>query len=297
MFTRILIVADLEGSTGCYDYNASRLLTREWASSIIDMSLDLDHVVRALFEAGVEKIIVNDFHRTSYNLLPGLIDKRAVLRQGYVSGPIPGIGSPEDTETVMFLGMHAPSGSPGFLPHTLTSRIARLEVNDFLLSEAQMLASLLSPYGIAPVFFSGCSEACKDITSKLKNIVTVTIDKKHDSPCDTRSLRLTLAESAVKAINNIHAAPYVIDGPLSARVTMRDGEKAARLIADRWNLSHHEATLYLETPDMESLYSILVKICYLTPCIERHIGPALAVYNAYGWCALHVARHIVRPWK
>ena len=101
--TRILILADLEGSSGCWSYTASSFLTDEWCQACLEMSRDVSMVVSALFEAGVKTIIIKDFHRTGYNLFPELIDSRATLISGYRRGPIPGIGSHYNAQAVMFL--------------------------------------------------------------------------------------------------------------------------------------------------------------------------------------------------
>ena len=153
LYRRILIIADIEGSSGCWDYAASSFLTPSWAVACREMTRDVQAVVAALFNAGVEEVVVKDFHRTGYNLLPELIDKRARVESGYASGPIPGMGDPGKTEAVMFLGLHAASGTSGFLPHTMTSRLAAVRVDGNEMPEAPLFASLLAPYGIRPVFF------------------------------------------------------------------------------------------------------------------------------------------------
>jgi D-aminopeptidase len=150
---RILILADLEGSSACWSYAASSFLTDKWARACLGLSQDVGSVVAALFDAGVETVTVKDFHRTAYNLFAELIDARALIVSGYRRGPVPGIGSPAGAQAVMFLGMHAASGSNGFLAHTLTSRIARLTLNDRYLAEVELFAASLAPWGIRPIFF------------------------------------------------------------------------------------------------------------------------------------------------
>jgi hypothetical protein len=68
-FKRILIIADIEGSSGCWNYRASSFMTPEWARACVEMSRDVSVVVKALLDAGVEHISIKDFHRTGYNLL------------------------------------------------------------------------------------------------------------------------------------------------------------------------------------------------------------------------------------
>ena len=225
----ILIIADLEGSSGCWSYTASAFLTDDWCRACLEMSRDVGSVVGALFDAGVKSITIKDFHRTGYNLFPELIDSRATIISGYRRGPITGIGNPNDAQAVMFLGMHAASGSDGFLAHTLTSRIARLEVNHRLLSEIELFAASLAPWGIRPIFFSGCPVACEQAGAVIENINCFPIDKSCGSEnFDFDTWRSALAQAAVKSLSNRKTTPYMPVGPFDAQVTMRDGRSGSR---------------------------------------------------------------------
>ena len=126
----VLIIADIEGSSGCWDYRASSFLTPQWARACVAMTHDVSAVVDALFKDGVEHITVKDFHRTGYNLLPEMINTKSEIIHGYRRGPVPGLGNPAQAQAAIFMGMHAASGTDGFLAHTLTSRIAYLKELD-----------------------------------------------------------------------------------------------------------------------------------------------------------------------
>lgn len=63
---RILILADIEGSSGCRDYASGKVTGTGWPEACRRMSRDVDAVVYALFGAGAETITVID--------LPGLSD-------------------------------------------------------------------------------------------------------------------------------------------------------------------------------------------------------------------------------
>ena len=63
MFKKILIIADIEGSSGCMSYGASSFNTEEWYDACIDMSLDVRRVTDSLFDAGAEQVVIKDFHR------------------------------------------------------------------------------------------------------------------------------------------------------------------------------------------------------------------------------------------
>jgi D-amino peptidase len=294
-FTNILIIADLEGSSGCWNYTASAFLTDEWCRACLEMSRDVNEVVAALFDAGVKTITIKDFHRTGYNMFPELIDSRATLISGYRRGSIPGIGNPTGAQAVMFLGMHAASGSDGFLAHTLTSRIARLEVNQRLLAEIELFAASLAPWQIRPIFFSGCPVACKQAATVVENINCFAIDKSRGPDSfDADSWRSALAQAAVKSLSNRKTVPYELVGPFDARVTMRDGEAAAAGLARRWKFEQQGAQIRIRSASFQQLYLDLIRLCYLTPAIEKVLPLALAAFNLKGRIGIIRARRRVK---
>jgi D-amino peptidase len=289
--TRILILADLEGSSGCWSYTASSFLTDEWCQACLEMSRDVSMVVGALFEAGAQTITIKDFHRTGYNLFPELIDSRATLISGYRRGSIPGIGSHCDAQAVMFLGMHAASGSDGFLAHTMTSRIERLEVNQRLLAEVELFAASLAPWGIRPVFFSGCPVACKQAAAVIENINCFPIDKSRGPEnFDSSTWRSELAQAAVKSLANHKTMPYKPAGPFNATVTMREGKEAAAKLARRWKFERAGSQIRIQAADIMELYLGLIKLCYLTPAIEKILPLALMIFNLQGYMGILRAR-------
>jgi len=294
-YSHILIIADLEGSSGCWSYAASAFLTDEWCQACLEMSRDVNRVISALFDAGVKKVTIKDFHRTGYNMFPELLDPRATLISGYRRGLIPGIGHPMDAQAVMFLGMHAASGSDGFLAHTLTSRIARLEVNRRLLAEIELFAASLAPWKIRPIFFSGCPVACKQAAAVVDNINCFSIDKSRGSErFDPSNWRSALAQAAVKSLSNRKTKPYEPLGPFDARVTMRDGEALAARLARRWNFKRVGPQIRIQRDSIHQLYMELIRLCYLTPSIEKLLPLALAVFNLKGRIGIMRARRRLR---
>jgi D-aminopeptidase len=282
-YTHILIITDLEGSSGCWSYAASAFMTDEWCRACLEMSRDVNEVVRALFDAGVKSVTVKDFHRTGYNMFPELIDSRATHISGYRRGPIPGIGNPAGAQAVMFLGMHAASGSDGFLAHTLTSRIARLEVNQRLLAEIELFAASLAPWKIRPIFFSGCPVACQQAAAVVQNINCFAIDKSlGPESFDFDSWRSSLARAAVKSLSNRKTTPCEPIGPFDARVTMRDGEAEAARLAHRWKFEQLGAQIRIQRDSIHQLYLELIRLCYLTPTIQKLLPLALAAFNLRG---------------
>jgi D-amino peptidase len=279
-YRRVLILADIEGSSGCRSYAASRFLTRQWALACLDMSRDVQAVVQALFDAGAAEVTVQDFHRTGYNLLPSMIDRRARVLQGYRPGPVPGLGDPGRAEAVLFLGMHAASGTQGFLPHTLTSRIRSLTVNAKPLAEVQLFAASLAPYGVRPVFFSGCPEACRQAAEAISGIHTFALNRRGNF--QPLPWRRALAEAAAQSLQNGDVPPYRPEGPMEAVASMRGGHRIARRLARRWGYRCRGDHILLTGRDMRDLYGQLIRLCYLTPVSARIPAPALALANLRG---------------
>jgi D-amino peptidase len=282
-FKNILIIADIEGSSGCWSYSDSAFMTRGWRRACMGMTADAGSVVAGLFDAGVEHITVVDFHRTGYNLLPERIDARSQVVSGYRRGPVPGIGDPRNAQAILFLGLHAASGTDGFLAHTFTSRLARLEVNGEPMPEVAFFSASVAPYGIRPIFFSGCPIACAQAKATIPQIHVYPIDKTNGpNRFDAESWRAGLAVAAVEALNNHSAQPYLPQGPFQAKATMRDGPEVARKLAQRWGFRHEKDRIYIETADIHALYQSFIRLCYLTPQIEKIIPIGLFLYNLMG---------------
>jgi len=294
-FKHILIVADIEGSSGCWSYRGSSFMTRDWPLACLGMTQDVDAVVKGLFDAGVQRITVKDFHRTGYNIIPERVDPRAKVVSGYRPGPIPGIGDPYGAEAVMFMGMHAASGTDGFLAHTLTSRIERLEVNGKPMSELELFAASLAPFGIKPIFFSGCPVACRQAQTAIRAIDVYPIDKATTPKSfDIAAWRSGLVTAAVAALDNVSTKPYAPNGFLRAAVTLRDGEATARKLARRWGFPHRGSELFIDAHDIHQLYNDLIRLCYLNPLTEKVMPLALFVYGLWGRIGLSWVRRLVK---
>lgn len=294
MHKKILIIADLEGSSCCHNYESTTFLHPEWPDACEGLSLDINSVVKALFDAGVENVYVKDFHRTAYNLIPELIDQRAEIISGYHVGPVPGLGDPFDSTAVMMIGLHAPSGSDGFLPHTLTSRIARLEVNGQLMSEAELFAASLAPYNIKPIFFSGCPVACQYASGAIKGLRCYSIQKNTNSAESNPELwRDELAKEAVLSLGQ-EGEVYQPKGRFEAVISMRDGDGYAKKIAERWKYDHNDNKIFINAESIQELYHCLIRLCYFTPLIEKILPVGLKLFNLRGRAGLLWVKSMIK---
>ena len=289
----IYILADLEGSSGCWDREASQFRTRAWASACRELSLDLDGAVKACFAAGAATVTVRDFHRTCYNVMPELLDARARIIQGYRRGEVPGIGDVSNHDRALFLGMHASSGSAGFLAHTLTTRFREVTVNGRPLAEIELFAGVLAKQGVVPVFFSGCPVACVEASAAVPGIGTHPIEKVTGaSHFDAARWRNTLAE-AIRCRLEQPIAPFEpAAGPYAVTLRVRIGIDA-RAIAAPWSLETQGDTIRFTAADIDACYRTLIRLAYLTPWTERLSRIALPLANLSGQRGLRWARKVV----
>ena len=295
LFKRVLIVADIEGSSGCWSYQASAFKTPPWVRACVDMSLDVQVVVKALFDSGVQEVIVKDFHRTGFNLIPECIDSRAKVVSGYKVGPVPGIGDPGTSEAVLYLGLHAASGSDGFLSHTLTSRIHQLEVNGNFLPEVALFSASLAPFGIQPIFFSGCPVACQQAQQIISGIHVHPIDKSGIfENFDQKRWRRELALAASESIECSHTEVYDPKGPFKTTMTWRNGGRSAQKLAQAWGFEHQGEQILLTHNSLRALYRDLIRLCYLTPAVEKVLPFALVLSNLRGRIGLAWLRRQVQ---
>jgi len=289
MFKKILIIADIEGSSGCMSYSASSFNTAEWYDACIDMSLDIRSVTDALYDAGAEQVVIKDFHRTGYNLLPELMNRRAMLIPGYRKSPVPGIGSVYDCEAVMFTGMHASAGSGGFLAHTLTSRLGHIIADGQPVSEFQIFTSSLYSHGLKPIFFSGCPDACREAAGTVPGITVYPIDK--SSPLeDSDRWRNGLAHAAAASLFNENTDPYMMKIPCNVEIKIRDGESEAEKIARRWRLRRAGDLIMFKSESFDEFYKMLIKISYLNPVTEKFLPAGLTLFNLLGKIGLLIVR-------
>lgn len=287
-YRNIIIVCDIEGSSGCRSYKASSFMNIEWARACRSLSLDVAAVVRALFEAGAAEVTVKDFHRTGYNLFTHMIDKRARIISGYRNGNVPGMGDLRNLDAVLFLGMHASSGSGGHIAHTMTSRIQKITADGKSISEIQLFSAALSVSGAVPVFFSGCPVACREADNAVKGISVYPLDR--TSPgFNQESWRQGLARAAAQSLLLKKKSVYNPKGPFSIRMKMQS-DNLAEKISRTWKLERKGSVISFEVSDMREVFHKLAVWLYITPLIEKILPIGLFLYNLIGGAGILWAR-------
>ncbi len=262
------IVADLEGSTGAWTKAHTLLGTPEWQEARVELTRDSNAVVESLFEMGVRGVVVKDFHRTGYNLIPRYLDRRAKLVSGYYSGPAVGYGKLYDADFALFVGLHASGGNEsGFLPHTLTSRIAEIQVNGKRICESELFATVLSAFHVPVCFFSGCPAACQEVTERMDWVITYAVPKEIEIYRDEKRRRDHIAQKReglkkkIKEISDPKAMPlFAMKPPFDCQVIFHEEADARRM--NPWRFSQQGKTIHFHAEQFLELYQNLLKIAY-----------------------------------
>jgi D-amino peptidase len=103
-----------------------------------------------------------------------------------------------------------------------------------------------------------------------------------------------LQQAAVKALGNNETVLYEPAGPMHAIVKMRTGSSAAPKMANRWGLDCQEDRIVIDAVDIHDLYLHLIRICYLTPVLEKMLPFGLWMYHLWGRLGLAWVRQRFR---
>jgi D-amino peptidase len=268
------LVCDIEGSTGVWTKAHTLLGTPEWQQARVELTRDINAVAEALFEMKAKGVVVKDFHRTGYNLIPPYLDPRIKLVSGYYTGPALGYGNLHGADFALFVGLHASGGNEkGFLAHTLTSRIAEIRVNGSRICETELFAPVLSEFHVPVVFFSGCPAACREVSEKMNWMVTCEVPKDPEIHKDGKRRQEYIIEkrkelkAKVREIVNPTQKPLFRMHPLSeCRVVFQEEAEARR---NPWGFPREGRTLHFEAGRFLDLYENLLKIAYFPKLAYR----------------------------
>jgi D-amino peptidase len=282
------IVADLEGSTGAWTKAHTLLGTPQWQKARVELTRDINAVTEALFEMGVKGVVVKDFHRTGYNLIPRYLDRRAKLVSGYYTGPAMGYGNLHGADFALFVGLHASGGNrDGFLPHTLTSRIAEILVNGKTLCEAELFATVLSAFQVPVCFFSGCPAACQEVKQKMEWVVTYAITKDPEIYQDERRWRDYIIQKRqglrekIDEISNPEVIPlFFMKPPFNCQVIFQEEAEARRM--NPWGFLQDGRTVSFHAEHFLELYQNLLKIAYF-PKVAYQLRSLILPMTRFIW--------------
>lgn len=261
----IYVVTDIEGVAGVVTYEqagrdgkgdeyerARRLLTGE-----------VNAVVTACKDAGVDKVVVMDGHGNGYNFIVEDLHKDAE----YVVGPkrtrtLEGLT--DDFDGVILLGYHSMAGTKnGVLSHTQSSTSWKgYWVNDLEMGEIGQCAVLAGQLDIPIILVTGDTAACVEAKKLLPHVETVSVKEGYTDTC-AKILPPSAAQDLIKkgvinAIKNIKSMkPYKVEFPLNVKIEFKLAEIAERYAENGWErVNDTTVTKIIPEPEGEKIFRI-----------------------------------------
>ncbi len=137
--------------------------------------------------------------------------------------------------------------------------------------------------------------ACRQARDSIEHLSVYPIDKSlGHQQFDAAGWRSGLQQAAVKALVNKTTTPYDPAGPMRAIVKMRTGSVATRKMAKRWGLDCRGDRIVIDAVDIHDVYLHLIRICYLTPLMEKILPFGLWMYRLWGRLGLAWVRRKMR---
>ncbi|MFF1818417.1 M55 family metallopeptidase [Kribbella sp. NPDC058245] len=173
---KVYVSADMEGITGLVDAEDVQPPGRDYERGRVMMTEDVNAAIRGAYAAGATSVLVNDAHGPMRNLLPDLLDPRAVLIKGRPKpmGMIEGLDPSYDA--VLCVGFHARAGILGVLSHSFMGHeIEDIWLDDQVTGEIGLFEATASAYGVPLVLLTGDDAACAEAAAWNNRIHTVPV--------------------------------------------------------------------------------------------------------------------------
>jgi D-amino peptidase len=249
--SKLFISADMEG-LACVSHwdETNKAHPGEYGPARQQMTAEVAAACEGAYAAGVDAVVVKDSHWTGRNLdaqkLAAPEGKSLRLVRGWSGHPYSMVqGLDESFDALAFVGYHSAAGRGGNpLAHTMSfSRLARVELNDALVSEFLVFSYAAALAGVRVTFLSGDAALCEEAERQVEGIVTVATF--HGQGPSITSMTPTEAVSRIRdGINRAIAgkAGRVLPLPkeFNMRLTFTSGAEAyrksfypgARLVSD-----------------------------------------------------------------
>jgi D-amino peptidase len=211
---KILIAVDMEGISGVVNWDQVTPGHPEYGRFRKIMTADVNAAIRGAFDAGAQEVCVADGHSHATNLLIEELDPRAHLNTGD-NAPLAMVqGVDGGVDAVFFVGYHARAGTThAILDHTWSSaRVANLWLNNKLVGETGLNASLCGHYNAPVVMLSGdeavCAEAL-DLLGKIEVAAVKRATSRTSAEClPPEKAQEKICEAAGKAVQRLAAGEF-----------------------------------------------------------------------------------------
>ncbi len=261
---KILIACDMEGITGVVDWKHVESTHPEYQRFRHIMTADVNAAIAGAVKAGANEILVADGHGYARNILIEELNPIARINSGTPSPLAMVQGADAGVQAAFFIGYHAHmSTENAVLAHTWSSeRVSNVWLNDRLVGEIGLNASVCGSFGVPVILLTGCAAACKEAEEWIPGITTVAVKKASGRqaaeclpPAVSQACILEAAERAVSGLKSGHApAPLRAQTPVQVTIEFLNTAMtdAAALLPSARRLDGRRVAL--EAEDMPSAY-------------------------------------------
>ena len=174
---KVFISVDMEGISGVVTSEECSRSGQDYGLFRRVMTEEANAAVSGAFAGGASEVWVRDSHGSARNILPDLLDSRAILVRDWSGGPKSMMeGIDETFDAAIFIGYHARAGTPdAIIEHTMSGTVTDSAVNGVSLPEAGWNALIAGHYGVPVVFVSGDRAICEQAESMFGEVETVAV--------------------------------------------------------------------------------------------------------------------------
>jgi D-amino peptidase len=176
---KIYIVVDMEGISGVIGGKETDPSDKNYPAFRKIMTNEVNTVVKTAFEAGTERVLINDYHAFGQNIIIEELHRDAELIRGDAN-PVFGYGLSglnESFNGLIHLGVHARKGERfGIINHTLSgAAVADLKVNGTSIGEFELIAAAAGDMNVPVILVSGdvmVTERAKELLPGIETVPT-----------------------------------------------------------------------------------------------------------------------------
>jgi D-amino peptidase len=227
---KVFISIDMEGVTAVANWEDVSRDGKDYDLFRKIMTLEANAAIEGAAAAGATEIWVRDSHGSARNILPELLDRRAVLVRDWSGGPKSMMeGIDETFDAAIFVGYHAKAGTPdSLLEHTSSGSVTDFSINGISMPEAGYNALIAGTYNVPVVFAAGDRTLCDQIKTLLGEVETVPVKEGIGAaavsphPEVARERIRAGVERALHRLDDFE--PYRLDAPYTLVVKLKSEE-------------------------------------------------------------------------
>jgi D-amino peptidase len=268
---RVLISVDMEGIAGVVDAEDVVPGQGEYDRNRKLLTAEASAAVRGVHACEPDaEVLVTEAHGGFRNLLPELLDRRAVLLRGKPKPDGMMAGLADGVDAVLFIGYHGKAGTPGsVLAHTIHGGvIADVRCQGRSLGELGLNAALAGHRGVPAVLVSGDDTVAAEAAEVVPGMHAVVVKR----ALGARAAALVHPEEACELIEQAVPGaladrrairPLRFDGPVLLEVEVLAPQMTERALLVPGVELKDGRTLRYAAPDFPTAYRIIQLITML----------------------------------